>query len=107
MIINTVALSLLSSETSSAYIVLLIAMAGFAIVAVAIDRRSFLLAAIAYVVTVVTTLNPVTEESTGAFLVLGLGLFLVLLGAFWARIRSVLISGLPLGRLRNYLPPAH
>ena len=82
-------------------------MAGFAVVAMVIDRRSFLLAAIAYVVSVLLTLNPALEDSGGAFLVLGLGLFLVLLGAFWARIRAAILNALPLGGLRRYLPPAH
>ena len=106
MIINTVALSLLSNETEAAYTAILGAMAVFAVVAVVIDRRSFLLAAIAYVVSVLLTLNPALEDEGGALLVLGLGLFLVLLGAFWARIRWAALSALPLGGLRKYLPPA-
>ncbi len=107
MIINTVALSILSNEDAGAYVVILAAMAAFAIVAVVIDRRSFLLAAIAYVVSVLLTLNPVLEDRNGAVLILGLGVFLVVLGAFWARIRWALLTGLPLGGLRQYLPPAH
>ena len=107
MIINTVALSILSNESTTSYFTILAAMAGFAIVAMVIDRRSFLLAAIAYVVSVLLTLNPALEDSGGAFLVLGLGLFLVLLGAFWARIRAGILNSLPLGGLRRYLPPAH
>ena len=107
MIINTVALSILSNKTTTSYFTILAAMAGFAVVAMVIDRRSFLLAAIAYVVSVLLTLNPALEDSGGAFLVLGLGLFLVLLGAFWARIRAAILNALPLGGLRRYLPPAH
>lgn len=107
MIINTLALSLLSNETQTAYLTLLAVMAGFAVIAVIIDRRSFLLAAIAYVVSVLLTLNPALEDSSGAGVILGLGVFLVLLGAFWARIRAVLLRALPLSRLRAYLPPAH
>lgn len=107
MIINTVALSILSNETDGAYSAILAAMTAFAIVAIIIDRRSFLLAAIAYVVSVVATLNPALEDSSAAFLILALGLFLVLLGAFWARIRAFFLTLLPLGRLRPYLPPAH
>lgn len=107
MIINTVALSILSNEGPGIYGMILGAMACFALVAVVIDRRSFLLAAIAYVVSVLLTLNPALENESGAFVVLGLGVFLVLLGAFWARIRWVILAVLPLGRLRQYLPPAH
>lgn len=107
MIINTVALSILSNENDASYTAILIAMACFAVVAVVIDRRSFLLAAIAYVVSVLFTLNPALEDSSAAFLILGLGLFLVLLGAFWARIRAFFLTVLPLGQLRAFLPPAH
>lgn len=107
MIINTVALSILSNESQAAYNVILLAMAGFALVAIVIDRRSFLLAAIAYVVSVLLTLNPALEDASGAGVILGLGVFLVILGAFWARIRTLLLSALPLGGLRPYLPPAH
>lgn len=107
MIINTVALSLLSNDAQSAHIAILSAMAAFAVVAIVIDRRSFLLAAIAYVVSVLLTLNPVTEDVGGAGVLLALGVFLVLLGAFWTRIRWALLSALPLGGLRTYLPPAH
>ncbi len=107
MIINTVALSILSNETQAAYTAILVAMLGFAIVAVMIDRRSFLLAAIAYVVSVLLTLNPALEDASGAGVILGLGVFLVLLGAFWARIRTIFLDALPLGGLRAYLPPAH
>ena len=106
MIINTVALSILSNDPGSTSTILA-AMAGFALVAVIIDRRSFLLAAIAYVVSVLLTLNPAFEDAQGARVILGLGVFLVILGAFWARIRAGLLKTLPLGRLRAYLPPAH
>lgn len=105
MIINTVALSILSTQGQTTTI--LAAMTGFALVAIIIDRRSFLLAAIAYVISVLLTLNPAFENAFGVRLILGLGVFLVVLGAFWARIRAGLLKALPLGRLRAYLPPAH
>lgn len=105
MIINTVALSVLSAQGSNAALVAI--MAVFAVVAVVIDRRSFLLAAIGYVVSVIVTLEPITEGGNFGWLILGLGVFLVALGAFWARIRAALLHTLPLGRARTWLPPAH
>ncbi len=107
MIINTVALSLFADGSRGAMLALLAAMAGFAVVAVAIDRRSFLLAAIGYVVSVVLALNPLTESGALGGLIFALGLFLVVLGAFWAAIRAGLLRLLPLGRLRRFLPPTH
>jgi len=106
MIINTVALSLLSGDGDGSRIAIVVAMAIFAIVAVVIDRRSFLLAAIGYVVTVILALNPLLETAGFAFLILGLGVFLVLLGAFWAQIRGILLRTLPIGNLRRFLPPS-
>ncbi|MEO1155463.1 MAG: hypothetical protein AAFX59_16615, partial [Pseudomonadota bacterium] len=105
MIINTVALSILSTDGQT--ITILVAMTGFALVAIIIDRRSFLLAAIAYVLSVLLTVNPAFENANAARIILGLGVFLVILGAFWARIRAGLLTALPLGRFRAYLPPAH
>lgn len=103
-LVNTIALSLLDSGTSGAYMTLLFVLVGFAIVAIVIDRRSFLIAAIGYIVTLAGT---VFEGEGAAMTVLILGLFLVILGAFWARIRAALLSPLsgllPLHRL----PPSH
>lgn len=107
MIINTVALSLLARGDTRALAMVLVLMALFAVVAVVIDRRSFLLAAIGYVVSVFVALDRMREGGDVAVLVLSLGLFLVVLGAFWARIRAGLLRLLPLGGLRRWLPPAH
>lgn len=107
MIINTVALSILGSDHDMAEAALIVLMVLFALVAIVIDRRSFLLAAIVYVVTVITTLSDGFNEAGFAWLVLGLGVFLVSLGAFWARIRATILTLLPLGSARRWLPPAH
>jgi len=107
MIINTVALSILGSNHDMASTALIAVMALFALVAIVIDRRSFLLAAIVYVVTVIATLSRGLDQSGFAWLILALGVFLVLLGAFWARIRAALLSILPLGPAKRWLPPAH
>lgn len=107
MIVNTVALSLLAQGTQAANLTIIALMALFAVIAVVIDRRSFLLAAIGYIVTVIVTLNPVAEDGSFAGLILVLGLFLVVLGAFWAAIRAAFVRVLPLGGLRRFLPPAY
>ena len=103
-LINTVALSLLEAGTNSAHTALLIFLMGFALIAIIIDRRSFLIAAIGYTVALATI---VFEGDGAAMTVFLLGVFLVVLGAFWARFRAALLrplSGvLPLDRL----PPSH
>ncbi|MBR9650408.1 hypothetical protein [Thalassovita aquimarina] len=103
-LVNTIALSLLAKGSSGAYLILLGVLVLFAAVAIVIDRRSFLIAAIGYIVTLAGT---VFDGGGAAMTILILGFFLVILGAFWARIRAALLSPLsgllPLHRL----PPSH
>jgi len=103
-LVNTVALSLMARDTTSADAMLLAVLLGFTLIAIIIDRRSFLIAAIGYIVALAGT---VFDGEGAAMTILLLGLFLVVLGAFWARIRAVLLSlfsgVLPLHRL----PPSH
>jgi hypothetical protein len=100
-LVNTIALSLMERELDAILVGVLLF---FALVAIVIDRRSFLITAIGYIVALASTVFD--GESAGLF-VLSLGLFLVALGAFWARIRAALLSllsgVLPLHRL----PPSH
>lgn len=103
-LVNTIALSLLESGTAGSQLLLMIVLLGFALVAIVIDRRSFLIAAIGYSVTLAAT---VFDGEGAAMTVLILGFILVALGAFWSRIRMVLLA--PLRRVLplDRLPPAH
>jgi hypothetical protein len=100
-LVNTLALSLLDRD---AHWMLLAVMLVFALVAIIIDRRSFLIAAIGYIVALAGT---VFDGETTALTVLILGIILLLLGAFWERIRARLLrvmgGVLPLHRL----PPSN
>ncbi|MGL5012413.1 MAG: hypothetical protein ACRC6I_21295, partial [Paracoccaceae bacterium] len=73
-----------------------------AVVAIVIDRRSFLIAGVGYAVTLASTMF---ETEGGVYTVLILGIFLVLLGAFWERIRAVLLRMMPFLPLHR-LPPS-
>ncbi|MDX1781235.1 MAG: hypothetical protein R3256_07940 [Thalassovita sp.] len=103
-LVNTIALSLLVKDSAGANLTLMAVLFLFALVAIVIDRRSFLIATIIYIVTLAGT---VFDGEGIALTTLTLGLFLVILGAFWARIRAALLSPLsgilPLDRL----PPSH
>jgi len=103
-LVNTIALSLLENGSNSAHLLLMGVLFAFAVVAIVIDRRSFLIAAIGYSVTLAGT---VFDGEGAASTILVLGVFLVALGAFWTRIRAALLSPLsglvPLDRL----PPSH
>lgn len=99
---NTVALSLLERGDAAAHAALLAFLALISLVAVVIDRRSFLIAAVGYVVVLAST---VFGQDGFAWIVLGLGATLLLLGAFWERIRAVALRALaPVLPLRR-LPP--
>ncbi len=103
-LVNTVGLTLLAREGAGSQAMLLGFLALFAIVAIIIDRRSFLIAAIGYVVTLALA---VFEIDAALMVVFGLGVFLLLLGAFWERIRARLLLLLPSFMPLDRLPPSH
>lgn len=100
-LINTIALSLLDNQAN---IALLGVLGVFALIAIIIDRRSFLITAIGYIVALT---NTVFDNNSTAMTVLILGIVLLLLGAFWEKIRARILrlfaGVLPLDRL----PPSH
>lgn len=90
-IVNTVALPLLADGSAVAQTGLLAFLLLIAVVAVVIDRRSFLISGAGYSVALAATLF----EGGAAIAVLILGLALVLLGAGWDRLRARLMAALP------------
>lgn len=99
-LINTIALTLLERDSN---VMLLVILGVFALIAIIIDRRSFLIAAIGYIVVLSTT---VLEGEGAAATILILGIILLLLGAFWEKIRAVILGALPFLPLHR-LPPTH
>ncbi|MEM0948400.1 MAG: hypothetical protein AAGK37_13410 [Pseudomonadota bacterium] len=97
-IVNTVALTLLSGNAS--YVLLVLFLALVAIVAIVIDRRSFLIAGVGYAVAMATAIS---GAEGAAWTIFALGAALVLTGAFWEVIRARLLRllgpALPLDRL--------
>jgi hypothetical protein len=101
-LVNTIALSLLERDGAGTNLMLAVVLTMFAIVAIVIDRRSFLITAIGYVVVLATAMF---EGEGLAGSVLTLGFVLVFLGAFWERIRAMLLKLLPFLPLAK-LPPS-
>ncbi|PIE14962.1 MAG: hypothetical protein CSA68_08340 [Rhodobacterales bacterium] len=103
-LVNTISLTLLKEGSASGNLILFAVLVLFAIVAIIIDRRSFLIAAIGYCVTLSVT---VLDGTSAAWTVLILGFLLVFMGAFWARIRATILQ--PLGGILplDRLPPCH
>lgn len=103
-LVNTIALSLLESDTGLTNLALFMVLVLFTIVAIVIDRRSFLMAAIGYIVALSAT---VFKGDGAAFTILMLGIILVVLGAFWQQIRANLLSIMPGFIPLDRLPPSH
>lgn len=101
-IVNTIALSLFQQPDAGAKVLLLFFITVMAVFAVVIDRRSFLVSGVGYVV----ALSISVVEGEGAFLViLLLGAGLVLLGAQWERLRGAIMRTLPNFPGKTRLPP--
>lgn len=102
-LVNTVALTLLDRDTFGANVILLGFLTLFALIAIVIDRRSFLIAAIGYIVALAAT---VMDGDGAAVTVLILGIVLLLLGAFWERIRARILRLMPGFIPLHRLPPS-
>lgn len=102
-IVNTIALSLLSSDNSNGTLVLIGFLLFMALTAIIIDRRSFLITGLGYIVSLMFYLDDIASAAT---LILSLGLGLLALGAFWEKLRGHLLRIVPLGSLRTKLPPS-
>ncbi len=101
-IVNTVALTLFQTPDAGAKVALVVFIAIMALFAVIIDRRSFLVSGVGYVV----ALSISVVEGEGAFFViLLLGAGLVLLGAQWEAMRGAIMRVLPAFPGKSKLPP--
>lgn len=100
-IVNTIALTLFESGRAVDQAVLLAFLILMAVVALIIDRRSFLISGVGYVV----ALSVTVMEGGAALAVLLLGLILILLGANWERFRSTILNILPPFPGKSKLPP--
>lgn len=99
-LVSTLALSLIDADQMTALVGVL---AIFAIIAIIIDRRSFLTAAIGYVVGLAGTIFGGGGTATT---ILILGIILLILGAFWEKIRARLLRMMPGFVPLHRLPPA-
>ncbi|MGR3502155.1 hypothetical protein [Pseudaestuariivita sp.] len=100
-LVNTIALTLLAGGGMNFALALVLGV--FAVIAIVIDRRSFLIAAVGYCVTLAFT---VFGGEGGGLAILLLGIVLLLLGAFWERIRARLLRTLAPILPLSKLPPS-
>jgi hypothetical protein len=100
-IVNTVALTCSTPARSPAQVGLAAFIALMAVFAVIIDRRSFLVSGVGYVVALAITV----AEGQAFFIILILGAGLVLLGAQWEVMRRAIMRTLPAFPGKTRLPP--
>ena len=100
-IVNTIALTLFESGGMLGQLLLLAFLAAMAVFAMIIDRRSFLVAGIGYIVAIAIAIL----DGNAAIVILILGIGLVFLGAKWEGLRARIMNALPSFPGKDRLPP--
>ncbi len=100
-IVNTVALTLYTNGSMAAQLTLIGFVLAMALFAIIIDRRSFLVSAVGYIV----ALSMTVMEDQAFIAVILLGFVLVLLGAQWEKIRRFIMNGTPSFPGKTRMPP--
>lgn len=100
-IVNTIALTLFEAGGIVSQFILLAFLAAMAVFAMIIDRRSFLVAGIGYIVAIAIAFL----DGNAAIVILILGLGLVFLGAKWEGLRARIMDTLPAFPSKDKLPP--
>jgi len=107
-IVNIIALTLFNLGTTTGYVLTGVALLLVTLLALLIDRRSFLTAGIAYFGALLyLALDGGTTDAFGAvtLVLLILGGFITLIGAFWTQARGALLRALPAFPVKDRLPP--
>ena len=106
-IVNVVVLTLLSRDGAIGYLLAALALAVITIVALIIDRRSFLTAGIIYIGVILTwAINSSGNSDWGfVWVLLIMGAFITATGTWWTNLRSGLMRNLPPFPFKDRLPP--
>jgi hypothetical protein len=101
-LVNTVAVTLMNGGGTG---FLAIALVLITILALVIDRRSFLTAAIAYIAIVIGWVMGETGGTSWIFVLLILGGFITAIGTWWVQLRARVMAALPDFPGKSRLPP--
>jgi hypothetical protein len=105
-LVNTVALTFYNMGAGLGYALLALSLALVAVLALVIDRRSFLTAGIGYLIFLIGyVLTDPTSPGSWALVLFIVGLGLTLLGTFWTQLRIGLMRLLPNFPGKSRLPP--
>jgi hypothetical protein len=101
-LVNTVAVTLLNGGGTG---LLAVALVLITLLALVIDRRSFLTAAIAYIAIVITWVMGDSGGTGWIFTLLLLGAFITAIGTWWVQLRAKVMQVLPNFPGKSRLPP--
>jgi hypothetical protein len=107
-LVNTVALTLYNAGGAQGIGLLVLALVAITALALIIDRRSFLSAAIAYIAVVIAWIVQAGGEGsfgTWTFILILLGALITAIGTWWVPLRSALMRALPDFPGKSRLPP--
>lgn len=102
-LVNTVAVTLMSSEGGVGLLAL--ALVVITALALVIDRRSFLTAAIAYIALVISWVMGGGDGTQWIFILIVLGALITAIGTWWVQLRSLVMRTLPDFPGKGRLPP--
>ena len=110
LVVHGVMVNLLTSNDSllSAEVLIIAFFVTFFLVALYVDRRALLVSSLSYAIYAVISLSKVYEanvENITLMLFMVFGVFVVLFGAYWYRVRSFIFSKTSRMRLSSYVPP--
>jgi hypothetical protein len=104
-LVNTVAVTALNIGGAATVIFLPLAVFAIGALALVIDRRSFLSAAIAYLGIMLSWVIQTDNTLSSAVILVILGLFVTAIGTWWVSLRSALMRRLPDFPGKSRLPP--
>ena len=104
-LVNTVALTFYNMGPGTGYVLLALALGLIALLALVIDRRSFLTAGIGYLAFLITLVARQGGDLDWSWTLLILGAVITALGAYWTDLRARLMRALPGFPGKRRLPP--
>ncbi|MFZ1470908.1 MAG: hypothetical protein WAT09_18310 [Paracoccaceae bacterium] len=104
-LVNTVAVTLMSGGGSGRIGLLAVALLVITLLALVIDRRSFLTAAIAYIALVIAWVMGEGDGSQWIFILIVLGALITAIGTWWVKLRAFVMKLLPEFPGKGRLPP--